>query len=278
MASFAFDGGIVPLRFGILVLLSEEQKATLRAVTAPAAKALAEDLNHVRDVLSRRSTSTGEIRRLSAVIRRLLIDGDLLDVASPRVGKLLVQACDCTPFYEYEKHGEVLFFASGGAPVFGLNLHAMMYFRAPPGGLPNLPAPELKLITMRIDNFLAQRVMCMNGEWISRRGAIKHIANYGSGIHSKTPDGDEATIISLMRQCATYTVEGGKVKAHMLPHFGKDSFPAEFSVYPPWEAPFPVDTLDPVLLEVLAAGSFLVNSPDILALEAAIAAEFSPPP
>jgi hypothetical protein len=206
------------------------------------------------------------------------VDGDLLAVAGPRVGKLIVQARDCKHFYEVADQAHMMFFAAGGAPVFGLELYAMAFLNAgsagtPPRGLTDSLSQESKLITMRLDNFLAQRVLCMNGDWISRRAAIKHIANYGSGVHSKEPDSYGEKVIALMRECATYTVEGGKVRAHILPHLGEQSFPAEFTIDPPWEAPFPVDVLDPVLLEVLAAGALLVNSPGILDLEAIIAAE-----
>lgn len=257
--------------------ISREQIAARRRATASAAKAVVEDLHHIREVLRRRSTSKGEIRRLSAVIRRLLVDGDIQNVASSRVGKLLIESRDCKPYYELGKHGRVMFFASGGAPVFGVDLGPVLFFNAgkataPPPAL-NDVSVEQKRITMRLDNFLAQKVLCMNDKWISRRAAIKHVANYGSGVHSKTPDTDDEKIIALMRNCATYTVDGGKVKMHILPHLGADSFPGEFTVDPPWEVPFPVDVLDPVLLEVLAAGLLIANSPGVLELEDIITAE-----
>ena len=80
--------------------LSNEQKASFRAATAPAAKALVEDLDHIRAVLNRRFISKAEIRRLSAVICRILVNEELLHIAAPRVGKLTVQAVDCSRFYE----------------------------------------------------------------------------------------------------------------------------------------------------------------------------------
>jgi len=262
--------------------LSNAQKARLLAETAPAAKALAEDLTHVREVLGRRATSKAEIRRLSAVIRRLLVDGDLMDVATPRLGKLLVTAPDLNGWYENEKYAKVLFFAAGGVSVFGAELHALAFLNA---GQDQHKIERLRsamsarseaagrIVQMRLHNFLAQRVLCVNGHWVSRRVAIKHIANYGSGVHSKAPDNHDDKVCEYLRKCCTYHVEGEGVKVHVMPHFGSDSAPILFKVDPPWSANFPTDVLDPVLLEVLAAGAFITASPEVQKLEAMISQE-----
>jgi hypothetical protein len=82
----------------------------------------------------------------------------------------------------------------------------------------------------------------------------------------------------MMRESASYSVSGNQVKVHVLPQLGDDSFEGMFQVDPPWEEPFPLDVLDPVLLEVLASGSLLVTAPGVLELERIISAESLQPP
>jgi len=89
--------------------LSQEQKTQLRLSTAEAARALVEDLNYIRDVSKRVKSSRGELRRLSAVIRRILVDDDLGKIAAPRLGKLTIDAPDNKAFYDIEKWARVLF-------------------------------------------------------------------------------------------------------------------------------------------------------------------------
>ena len=244
--------------------------------TAPAAQALLQDLAYIREVISRRATSNGELRRLSGVIRRILVDGDLINIASPRVGKLLLCSPDRKAIYATESDARICFFASGGAPIFGLNLRAIALWNAGkikgvPASIQNINLEAMdRMVEMRVDNFLSQRVLCLNNFWISRRVAIKHIANYGSGVHSQTPDTNEDKVAALLRTACEYNVENGQVKIHVLPQWGQDSAPFLFKLEEPWQEPYPTDFLDPVLLEVLAAGVFLANSPGVRELEQVI--------
>lgn len=172
--------------------MSAKVKAERIAATRDAAIALVEDLEHVREVLKRKLTSRGEIRRLSAVMRRLLVDGDLGRVAAPRIEKLTILAPDRKPYYNVEKSARVLFFASGGAPIFGVNLDAMLLANA--GQTPDVQRRiaeltngiDRQLVPLKPPNFTDQRVLCYHGAWVTRRAAIKHIANVGSGVHSDT--------------------------------------------------------------------------------------------
>ncbi len=60
--------------------ISADTKTALLAATKEAAAALVEDTAHMTDVLSQDNIPRGEIRRLSAIMRRLLVDngGDVL--------------------------------------------------------------------------------------------------------------------------------------------------------------------------------------------------------
>jgi hypothetical protein len=139
--------------------LSAKQKAALCEATAQTAEALIEDIVHIRDVLRRRESSKGELRRLSAVMRRLLVDGDLSSVAAPRFRRLTISSPDLATFYDVEKAAHILFFESGGAPVFGTSFHSILMVNAGQVKIPEQNTRELagKLryndrVDLRIDN------------------------------------------------------------------------------------------------------------------------------
>jgi hypothetical protein len=110
--------------------LSAEQKTKLLATTKPAAAAFLEDMEYIRDVIARIETSRGELRRLSGVLRRFLVEGDISKIAAPRLGRVKLLAPDNKPFYDAERHLWFPFFASGGATVFGLKMGAIAMMNA----------------------------------------------------------------------------------------------------------------------------------------------------
>jgi hypothetical protein len=254
--------------------LSTEQKAKMRAATAGAAAALVEDIDHIRAVLNRHDTSKAELRRLSAVIRRLVVDGDLPAVAGPRLGKLTIKAPDRRPFYDLEKRARIMFFASGGAPVFGVDMNGAVMLNMgqgiadPERAIEELMAPVNNaagfMVDLRIDGFQSQRVLCYAGNWVSRKTAIKYIANFTSGVHSQNPVSDDDRLCAAIRAGCSYRMaENGEVKLDV--RLGSSQAP--FTGGAPAEPVFDPNMIDPLLMEVLAAGSMLANSPDIIGLE-----------
>lgn len=268
------------------MLLSQEQKTKLRLSTADAARALVEDLNYIREVSKHVETSRGELRRLSAVIRRILVDDDLGKIAAPRFGKLMINAPDNKAYYDIEKWARVLFFAGGGAPVFGTEFSLVFFNAGPPPHEPaKMRAIELmqdvknrhRKVALRINNFMTQRVLCYMGNWFSRRDAIKYIAIVQSGVHSNqgAPPKDLKDLSPLLDACS-YRAVGGRLEIHVLKELGENSAKM---FWDPAEAPlpetYPTEALDPVLLEVLAAGIMVANSPDVIKLEKIIRAELN---
>ena len=229
-----------------------------------AALALVEDVAYLREVTTRTDASPAELRRLSAVLRRLLIDDDLLVVAAPRIGKVLLNAPDIKPVYKAEGNLPYLFFGAGGASIFGVYAAATICDVGPARPMPDYD-PD-RIASVRVDSFLAQRVLCLRGEWVSRRAAIKFIANIASGVHSDAPKTDEERILASIRRCATVRMENG------MPNFTVN-MGAVLGPDPPFR--HTQNAVDPVLLEVLAAAHYLVGSPAILALEASIVGELS---
>lgn len=81
--------------------LSPERQRQMLLDTREAAAAFVEDLAHIREALQRPSPSRGEIRRLSNVLRRILVDndGDIRRIAPPRVGKIIFDVPDNNALY-----------------------------------------------------------------------------------------------------------------------------------------------------------------------------------
>jgi hypothetical protein len=51
--------------------LTDEEKTQLKAATLESAVALVDDLSHIRDILAKPEPTTGDLRRLSAQLRRI---------------------------------------------------------------------------------------------------------------------------------------------------------------------------------------------------------------
>lgn len=67
-------------------LLPEQSQARLEA-TMETAAALLEDIGYLREIVDKPDISRADIRRISAMLRRVLVEGDLLNIAGPRLGK-----------------------------------------------------------------------------------------------------------------------------------------------------------------------------------------------
>jgi hypothetical protein len=247
--------------------LKPERRAELLSATHEAAGAFAEDMAHVRETVNKQSQDRGELRRLSNVLRRFLIDngGDLKDIAAPRVGRIAILTPDNKPVYQTDGKRPHAFFASGGVMIFGVLGRAAAAIE---GSTPHLyenfdPAA---VIESSPDNFLAQKVLCLAGKWVRRRDALKYIANIASGVHSGAPKSDTEKLIARIRQSASFTA----MPNGLVLKFKIDGL---FSSEPAFK--YERDAIDPVLVEVLAAGHFLEMSPDIRRLEEAIRKELS---
>jgi hypothetical protein len=260
--------------------LSPENREKLLLATREAAAAFIEDMPHIREIVNKPDPDRGDPRRLSNILRRLLIDngGDLPDIAAPRIGKLKLNTPDNKPFYKLDQQQPYVFFGSGGATLFGVNVRAAMQMRGsinPGPGEARALLPQFEhgfdgqgCVSLPTNNFLSQRVLCLNGKWVTRRDAIKYIANIGSGVHSGSPKEKVEKLIADIRKAGSYRVANG-------------AFTMSFN--PSNTSPFPIvekfqyrpDAIDPVLAEVLAAAHYLIQSPDIQTLESTVRRELS---
>lgn len=250
--------------------MKPEDAARARVATRAAAASFVEDLGHIRDVLSKPNLERGEVRRMSAILRRFVVDGDLPMIAAPRLGggRLKFMVPDNNAFYRAQERARVnySFFVSGGVGLFGLECRAAL---AVPGEFKDFPIDPLTIdsdarVELNIDSFLSQRIICVEGRWISRKLAIKHIANYASGVHSRTPDNPEEELAARARCYLSFGIND-KAVANIsvnVQALGGDVI----------EPDFDPNHIDCVLYEVFCSASFVVNSPSVIALEAEIQA------
>jgi hypothetical protein len=265
--------------------LSAEKRMDLVQATKGAAAAFLEDMQYLREVSVRIQTSRGELRRLSAVLRRLVVENEIARIASPRIGRINFHATDLKPFYSLFKNTNILFFSGSSAYVFGVDV--MPFLMVNLGQVPIGSSPEdyirqrigsfdklnrFSTTSLRAGNFVAQKVICYSRQWVSRGAIITYVANFMSGVHSGTPIQHEELLMERIRGACIYGIEGGDLRIHVLPELGRDSAPLTLASSR-GKLDFDAASLDPLLVEVLATARLLVESPDIATLEGVLSAE-----
>jgi hypothetical protein len=80
--------------------LSKERRKSLLNTTRDAAIAFVEDMEHIRTLIAQEDISRADLRRLSATLRRLLVEGDISNIAAPRIGKIKLKAPNNNPVYK----------------------------------------------------------------------------------------------------------------------------------------------------------------------------------
>ena len=195
------------------------------------------------------------------------MEDDLLSIAAPRIGKILLISQDNTPIYRAESTEPFPFGCTLGATLFGAYFSAMIIEKNRFGrSIPNFN-PDAKVL-LRLESFLTQKVLCVWGQWISRRAVLKYMANIASGVHSGSPQTGEELAIARAR-CAAWVKMEDNIPAVTFNGVGlEDGSP---------EPKYGPDLLDPVLLEVFATAHFLVSSPLVSELEEIIRKEVSSP-
>lgn len=236
----------------------------MRAETREAAAAFLEDLEYSREILAGTKHSPSQIRRLSAILRRLLVEQDLARVAAPRIGRLLLATPDNEPIYHAEKNQPYGFFSSGGAQVFGLRIRAMRDERhVPIRKIENFDGE--RVLYLGLDKFLAQRVLCLNGLWISRHATVKYVANVASGVHSGAAASREDAAMAHIRRCVRLLRDGEDIRIWVDGAKLAVPIPTDFSYSP--------TSIDAVLFEVMSAAQFMIISPTVLELEKKVRVE-----
>ena len=255
-----------------MVKWTPERKAERIEATKLAAASLLEDIPHIRSIVANDNPSNAEIRRLSAVLRRIVVESDLSAVGTPRIGPVVLKGPDLKGAYHAERHRPFLFFMSGRATILGgWSGTIWAYDVVTPNFVSRVALPSFGLhqtMDQPLETFRKQNVLCYRGKWATRKGVIKYIANIGGGVHAGKEADPEDELLSLIRNSARLKKDAAKDGIHLdlMPH-GIDVDISTFKHQP--------DAIDPVMIELLAAATFLVQSPYIDELEKCLQAEFS---
>lgn len=260
--------------------LTAEQIAKLKADTLYACGPFLEDMAYLRKLLPAEQHSPADIRRLSGILRRLLVERAIPIIAAPRVGRIRIPEPDNKPIYRAAEREELEFFLSGGATLYGATFRALAVWSINPARLRPLVPIEGQIdpgavVQVPADNFLNQKVLCLQRQWASRRDAIKYIANVASGVHAGEPDSDAERLVRRIRRCVTILPErkDGNISANI-----QVNMDAVAGADPP--VVYNEHAFDPVLVEVLTAAHLLCESSDVKGLEEVVARELglSPKP
>lgn len=240
-------------------VLSDAEKAALVEATRSAAAVMVDDLAYLRRQVEDLSPSPGDVRRLSAIVRRLLIDGDLTKVAAPRIGRIELWGPDSRKLQRLNAERPFEFLAVGMHFTFGSEYWAIAMEFYPP----NEPVVDRsddaipkELVPLRVDVFLNQKVIYFKGKSASRADVIKYVSNVAHGVHSGSPKEDSHHLIEKVRYIGTYDTSAENRVFH-LNH--------SFIINQPTEAVPHVVDLSQIML--WNAVHFLVNSEDVLRLE-----------
>lgn len=241
--------------------LDPEIAEALRLRSRDSAAAFLEDFDHTRDLLSRKLPTRTDARHLSAILRRLIIEGDLQTIANPRVGEISIIGPDLSLAYlSVAQKKPIAFYA-----IAFLGLGTETIYSVRKSLFDNFDhSSKIGKKAINIDKYRDQSVIWFDGKWISRREIIRYVANEKSGIHSQGERKFNNEHISLIETTMEIRTTEEIYKISMLD--------------PPSIAPrstYRPDTLNPVLLEIILSANAIFTSPDIIELAACVRKEIS---
>lgn len=242
-------------------VLNEERKKALMKETEAAAAALVSDLSYLRRLLTADQADAGEVRRMSAILRRYVVEAALTRIANPRIGKLVISSPDFKPIYVASRQHPPHIFVGASTAIFGMDVMALAIHHRQTSGFTSFD-PEAR-VDLNIESFGKQNVLLFNKEWISRTNVIEYIANVDSGVHAGQPTSPEDHVIKAARHAIRFSVD-----PQGLP---KIEFTLALTQEPP--AAFGHGAIDAALLLLLSTASPIVNSPSVLSLERTIKQE-----
>ena len=247
-------------------MTKEDYKEEWRKKTIEAAAALIDDLKHFRKIINSDLVTAGDIRRLSAQLRRFLVDGALEKVAGPRVGRIRIPAPASQKFRDANAAMKIPFLGLANVRIFGVNIASAMLDVG--DGLIDrgIEFDPNARIDLSVDDFMRQGVIILDGDWITRRDVIRYIANVADGVHSGDIKDDRERLIKRARHAMAVKVKGET-----------PTIIANIAALATDDLPLNADPnkVDWVLIELLAAACFVCEAPDIIALEAFISNELA---
>ena len=132
------------------------------------------------------------------------MDREINVVANPRIGQFLFNVPNNHSIVKSWPTKSVSFFLTGGASLLG-NPDPMRRVKFYPLELEKYidDTDGDKIARVRLDGFLSQPILLINGFWISRKAIIKYVSYIASGIHplpaSYVPSDEERAIAQIRR-------------------------------------------------------------------------------
>lgn len=249
------------------------------ASTRAKALDLRDDLQHMREVVAKKPVTSGDLRRMSSTLRRLLLDegGELPVVASPRLQRRVRLSSPDLELLRDDWDEGMPYFASLGASrifgskaeVFTMNLTWQQPFVGADEKIKmygQKGEPDQTLVEMPVRKFLAQKVLYFAGEWFDREEVLKHVANKAGGVHSANLKSDQDLKIHRLRQLFSFHGEAGEMSLRFnIKSFRETTTEIDVNAF----------GVDFALVHVMAMGRYITISPDILELERVIDDEFN---
>ena len=230
-----------------------------------------DDLSHMREIITKSQVlpTSGDLRRISNPLRRLLIDngGDLRKIAVPRLDRRLrLDAPDVKRFVNDSRRKRLYFASLGTSGLFGSPTPA--FFIEFKYTLIQQPAWQRyesdnaedaeKLVTLTADGFLSQPVLCYKNVWITRRDVVKYAANVAGGVHHGTLKEDKHVHLHSIRQIAHIYLKNGRPTVSVdTAMITSDNIPVR--IYR--------DRIDLVHFQLMATARYLTISPDVIEIE-----------
>ena len=161
--------------------LSDEAKEKMRIETHGAALVLADDLRHIRTVLRKKFPTAGDVRRLCAQLRRILLERQITAVAAPRVGRIRFEVPYSPRFMESADRSDCVFATATIPKIFGVTHRGFIGIASSPSS--NLRDATMAEAILRLDGFLADKVIWAEGQWVTRQDILKFVAYHDYGVH-----------------------------------------------------------------------------------------------
>ncbi len=223
-----------------------------------------EDLSYIRNVLDKANVDAGDVRRLAVLLRKMLIEKELVAVASPRIGRINLQVPDNRVAIT-SSVSEWSFYTADLPPMFGWQLDTMGSFGkgrishdAGEDGILILPKIDSfdrpKLRSVNIDMFLSDPVAQCDGVSIRRIDILKFVCYRGYGVHSGGKHEHVYDLIEKFRSAVTIRRKG------LLPEITLRDLGSKLSYGDGKE-------IDLSLLHLFSSAYYLCRSPNVKGLE-----------
>lgn len=233
------------------------------AETREGALVMLDDLRYLRSVLAKTDPTPGDVRRLVPQLRRILIEGDLQKIAAPRIGRAKLLAPDVQPYLASNLVHPFRFVSVGEVYLFGFHLVSLSIRTGK-----NESFGQRQNLSLSVDKFLSQEVICVQGEWSKRADIIKYMAYLGGAVHSGKSKNDP-TLDDRIRNIRAFTSASFEDGGLNMKFGGRVMGLRENAM------DFSRSSIDFALIQVFSTAHYLVNSPDVQKLEKVIEAQRS---